>query len=137
MLTRELRQTIEFLHQNNKSNRQIAKLLNISRNTVTEVLKQGVEVPALARFNQGTEIAPILREIFMRCSGNAVRVQEILKEEYTLDIAYSTLTRWIQNGELREPVRRVGEYRFEPGQEMQQDTSPHWVMLGEKKTKVQ
>ncbi len=80
---------------------------------------------------------PVVKELYMRCQGNAVRVQEILKEEYDTEVAYSTLTRLIQNSELREPIKRVGEYIFEPGEEMQHDTSPHWVMLNEKKVKAQ
>lgn len=136
-MTQELRQTIYFLHQNKKSNREIAKLLKVSRRTVKAVLEQGVDIPLKPRKNQEAAIEPILREIFTRCLGNAVRVKEILKEDYNLDIAYSTLKRCIQNAGLREPVKRVGEYRFEPGHEMQHDTSPHWVMLGGKKVKAQ
>jgi len=31
----------------------------------------------------------------------------------------------------------VGEYYFEPGEEMQHDTSPHQLKLGNKEVKVQ
>jgi len=137
MLSKELRQTINALHQRKKSNREIAKLLKISRNTVKTVLKQGIDVPLNTRKSQEAEIQPLLRETFTRCLGNAVRIKEVLEEEYGLDVAYSTLTRCIQNTELRGAPKRVGEYHFEPGVEMQHDTSPHWLICGGKKIKAQ
>jgi transposase len=137
MLNKEMRQTIFSLSQSGQSNRAISRLLKISRNTVKEVLAKGIDIPSNTRASQGTEITPVLREVFGRCLGNASRIQEVLKEEYELDIAYSTLTRSIHNAELREPIKRVGEYHFEPGQEMQHDTSPHIILLGDKKIKAQ
>lgn len=137
MLTPALRQTIVCLYQSGKSGRTIAKLLNVSRNTIKKVLQQGVELPVATKEASESEITPILRAVFGRCLGNAVRVQEVLKEEYQLSIAYSTLTRLIQNTQLREPMQRVGDYDLKPGEEMQHDTSPHWVVLGEKKVKAQ
>lgn len=100
-------------------------------------MEQGADVPVTVRDDQEAAILLVLREVFKRCRGNAVRIQEILKEEYQIDIAYSTLTRCIKNAELRAPIKRAGEYCFEPGVEMQHDTSPHWVMLGEKKIQAQ
>jgi transposase len=137
MLIKELRQTIISLYQKGNGKRTIAKLLNVSRNTVKEVLIQGADIPIKFRDNQEAEVMQVLREVFVRCLGNAIRVQEVLKEEYELDIAYSTLTRFIKNAELRAPIKRSGEYHFEPGEEMQHDTSPHWIMLGGKKIKAQ
>ncbi|EKE09028.1 MAG: hypothetical protein ACD_16C00223G0007 [uncultured bacterium] len=78
-----------------------------------------------------------LRELFTRCRGNAVRIKEILKEENDIDIGYTTLKYAIQRAGLRAPLKRVGEYCFDPGHEMQHDTSPHWVLLENKKIKVQ
>ena len=137
MLTKELRQTITFLHQRKKSNREIVKLLKISRNTVKAVLEQGVDKPPKTRKNKETDIYPLLRELFTRCLGNAVRMKEVLEEEYSVTIGYTTLKQYIRNAGLRAPLKRVGEYCFEPGHEMQHDTSPHWVLLGDKKLKVQ
>lgn len=137
MLTKELCHTILCLHQSGKSNRTIAKLLKVSRNSVRKILIQGADISPKIRPSQSTGIEPILRESFERCLSNAVRTQEILKEEHNLDIPYSTLTRLIQQAELREPIKRVGEYHFEPGEEMQHDTSPHWVILDGKRTKAQ
>ncbi|MGI9304994.1 MAG: IS21 family transposase, partial [Gammaproteobacteria bacterium] len=46
--------------------------------------------------------------------------------------AYSTLTRWVREAELRTPPRRAGTYTFAPGEEMQHDTSPHRLRLADK-----
>jgi hypothetical protein len=68
-----------------------------------------------------------------------VRVQEILQSEYGQSLPYSTLTRIVRDLDLREDNKkpRAGTYEFGPGQEMQHDTSPHPVLLGEKKVKAQ
>ena len=68
-----------------------------------------------------------------------VRVQEIFQSEYGQSLPYSTLTRIVRDLDLREDNKkpRAGTYEFGPGQEMQHDTSPHPVLLGEKKVKAQ
>ena len=137
MLTRDLRQTIHSLHKAQKSNREIGRLLKVSKSTVANILKQGVDISFQPRKNKETDIYPLLTELFTRCLGNAVRIKEVLGEEYAVNIGYTTLKRYIQNAELRAPLKRVGEYCFNPGEEMQHDTSPHWVLLGDKKIKVQ
>lgn len=106
-------------------------MLKVSRNTVRAVLLQGVDIPAKDREPSTTELIPIVRELFTRTRGNAVRIQELLKSDYDSEIAYSTLTRLIQEHAMRKPIKRVGEYHVEPGAEMQHDTSPHKVKLGD------
>ena len=71
-----------------------------------------------------------LKTAFARARGNVVRVQELLADD-GLAVRYSTLTRWVRDAGLRSPPRRAGEYDFAPGQEMQHDTSPHRVRLGQ------
>lgn len=126
-----MRQTIISLHQKGNSHRVISRLLKLSRNTVRQVLAQGVDIPSRGPANSSMALIPILRDVYKRCKGNAVRIQEILKDEYDTEIAYSSLTRLIQANELRQPIQRVGEYHFGPGLEMQHDTSPHKITLGE------
>jgi transposase len=137
MLNKELRETILCLHQKGKSSRMIAQLLKVSRNTIRTVLKEGIDKPFLSKKSEQTDLVPVLKEIFTRCQGNAIRIQEILKEEYAVEIAYSTLNRLIKENALRQPIKRVGEYCFEPGEEMQHDTSPHKLKLGNKEVKAQ
>lgn len=137
MLTPDLRQTVHCLHKSGKSAHEIGKLLGISRNTVKKVLKEGVPVPIVERKKRGAEILPVLGELFKRCRGNAVRIKEVLQAEYGITIAYTTLKYAIQRAGLREPVQRVGEYCFEPGKEMQHDTSPHKVVIEGKEITAQ
>lgn len=119
------------MQQQGLTYRAISRLLKLSRNTIRSVLAAGADVPPLQREEPWAERIPLVREIFARCGGNAVRIQEILKAEYDTDIAYSTLTRLIQTHALRKPIVRVGEYHFEPGLEMQHDTSPHKIKVGD------
>lgn len=76
---------------------------------------------------------PLIAAAFRRCQGNAVRVKEILLEKHGLDIPYTTLTWLIRKAEIRTvKKKRAGRYHFEPGEEMQHDTSPHKVRIGER-----
>ena len=85
------------------------------------------------------ELSPLIREVFDSTKGNVVRVQEILQSEYGRNVPYSTLTRLVRDLDLREDSKkpRSGTYEFGPGQEMQHDTSPHQVLIGDKKVKAQ
>ncbi len=78
-----------------------------------------------------------LKSAFERAQGNVVRVQQLLAAEYDLAVSYSTLTRWVREAGLRTPPQRAGEYTFGPGEEMQHDTSPHRVSLGDKSVTAQ
>ena len=73
-----------------------------------------------------------LAQVYARSQGNAVRMAQLLAQEHDLHPPYSTLTRWVRQGELRAPAKRSGQYHFEPGQEMQHDTSPHRVEVAGK-----
>jgi len=84
-----------------------------------------------------THLLTPLRETFVRCEGNVVRVREVLAAEHAIDIPYSTLTRWVREAELRAPKQRAGRYHFGPGEEMQFDTSPHRVKLNDHPVKAQ
>ncbi len=62
-----------------------------------------------------------------------MRISWIRKAQHGFDIPYSTLTRLIrERTELRAPKKRSGIYTFAPGQELQHDTSPHRLTLGQK-----
>lgn len=131
MLTPQERQTILMLKNKGESHREISHLLKVSRNTVRTVIREGIiERKAKTRETKiQSDIVKLLPDLFKRCKGNSVRIQEVLKEEYQATIAYSTLTQWCRKYELREPKVRVGQYHRLPGEEMQHDTSPHKVMI--------
>ena len=52
-------------------------------------------------------------------------------------MAYSTLTRFLRAAHLRNPPICKGVYTFEPGEEMQFDTSPHRVLINGKSQTLQ
>jgi len=85
------------------------------------------------------EITPVVGELFARCKGNVVRVQEILQDEHSYGIPYSSLTRLVREAGLRQgnTKGRAGAYEFGPGEEIQHDTSPHRISLGGKKLTAQ
>ena len=126
------------LYQRGVQIRQISQILKISRNTIRCVIR-GKWQERPQRQSPYEELSPIIREIFSRSEGNAVRIQEILQNEYGRNVPYSTLTRIVRDLALREDKekRRSGTYQFGPGQEMQHDTSPHPVLIGDRKVKAQ
>jgi hypothetical protein len=66
-----------------------------------------------------------------------VRVHEELAAEGAA-LSYSALTAFCRKqGIGQAPVVAAGRYHFEPGEEIQHDTSPHEVQLAGKKRKVQ
>jgi hypothetical protein len=66
-----------------------------------------------------------------------VRVHEELAAA-NIHIPYTTLTGFCRrHGIGVKEKKRVGRYPFEPGQEMQHDTSPHRVQIGDRQRKLQ
>ncbi len=131
MIPYEIRQAIVALKAQGRTLHDISRIVQVSRNTVRRALRQPPTPAQRDNPNHKTLLAR-LPETYRRCRGNAVRIQEIFKAEQGIEISYSTLTRLIHRSGYREPQRRVGSYVFEPGAEMQHDTSPHRVNLGEK-----
>ena len=67
-----------------------------------------------------------------------VRVQELLEEQHGTLIPYSSLTRLVRESALRHPPKKqTGTYTFLPGEEMQHDTSPYRILIGDRKYNVQ
>lgn len=100
------------------------------------VIRQPEPAPSQrADFDQ--DLLGLIEPLFQRYRGNVVRLQEVLKDDYHTHLAYSTLTRLVRQAGLRAPKRRAGTYHFEPGQEMQHDTSPHRVIIGDKPVTAQ
>jgi hypothetical protein len=74
----------------------------------------------------------LIKDLFDRCQGNVVRLQECLEHEYSIKIPYTFLTWMVRTFEIKEPQKnRSGQYVFGPGEEMQHDTSPFKILLGE------
>jgi len=138
MMKQDIVQAIVSLKDKGVGVREISRILSVSRNTVRRVLRgKRPEMPQ--RASRYEPLAPLIQETLKFCKGNAVRVQELLRDAHGHDIPYSTLTRVLRDLELREETRkkRSGTYPFEPGAETQHDTSPHPLELGGKKVKAQ
>jgi len=138
MLSQTQRTTILELHSQGVSKREIAKLMGISRPTVRKVLRsKAVQVPELQRPEKAEPYRQHILELVSSCKGNLVRVHEELQAGGA-ELSYAALTGFCRrHGISQVPVTATGRYEFEPGEEIQHDTSPHDVELGGKKRKVQ
>ena len=138
MLSQAQRATILELNSRGVSRREIARVLGISRPTVRQVLRsQAVQVPQLHRPEKAEPYRQRILELFGTCKGNLVRVHEELVESGA-ELSYPALTAFCRrHGIGQAPVVPAGRYDFQPGEEMQHDTSRHEVQLAGKKRKVQ
>ena len=144
MIDSDFRRTVLRLrHEKDMSKRAIARALGLSRKSVRKILNRGTdEVPVLEREQRLLPHLGRIQELYDECLGNLVRVHEMLTEgedgEEAVDLPYSTLTAFCRrHGVGTEPPKPKGRYRFEPGQEIQHDTSPHDVVIGGKRQRVQ
>jgi transposase len=118
--------------------REIARALGVSRNAVRRVLRSGqAAVPALERPEKLGEHVALVQELHQRCEGNLARVSEELSRAGIVT-GYSSLTAFCRRHGIGVVEKtRVGRYRFEPGEEMQHDTSPHIVVIGGRRVRMQ
>ncbi len=128
-------ETIQTLLKQRMGIKTIAKILKISKNTVRKV-KQGTSASKHTEEKENKHLS-LIRELYRECKGNGVRIQEILEDKYDITMGYSTLTRTIREAHLRKEKTRAGTYHFDPAEEMQHDTSPHRLQIGEKKLVAQ
>lgn len=103
----------------------------MSRKSVHKVVRSGqADAPALEREEQLTPHLERIRELYASCRGNLVRVHEELEAE-GVRVGYSTLTAFCRRHGLAHKTKPpAGRYEFDPGEEMQHDTSPHSVEVG-------
>ena len=131
MTPREKRIAILEMHKHGGSVRGIAKALDASPNTVREVIASGdPERASMKRESQLAEHIERVRNLHVGCKGNLVRVNEEL-EKGGIVVAYTTVTKFCREQKIGV-VEKVpaGKYHFDPGVEMQHDTSPHRVTIG-------
>lgn len=138
MLDHDTRAAILRLRKEKHGTRAISEALGISRNAVKRALRSGrAEVERQARGEKAEPHLDRIRELFERCEGNLVRVQEELAAS-GVPLGYSTLTAFCRrHGIGVSPKVPAGHYDFAPGEEMQHDTSPHEVVIGGRKRRVQ
>ena len=138
MLSQSQRTTILELNSQGLSKRQIARVLGLSRQAVRRVLRSNSsQVPELHRPEKAEPYRQQILELFATCKGNLVRVHEELTASGAV-LSYPALTAFCRrHGIGQAPPLPAGQYHFEPGEEMQHDTSPHELELAGKKRKVQ
>ena len=138
MKDEETRVAIFRLRREGHGAKAIARMLSISKNTVKSVLAHGSsDVPELSRASTLDEHLDRVRELFLSCKANRVRVHEELAAR-GISVAYTTLTDFCRaHGIGVTPKERAGRYHFAPGEEMQFDTSPHIVEVAGKPRTLQ
>jgi transposase len=138
MLDESTRSAVLRLRSEGHGTRTIARALGISRGAVKEIVSEGkAQVPAMEREEKAEPYRERILALFASCKGNLVRVHEELAVEGA-KLSYPALTSFCRrHGIGHEPELPSGRYEFEPGEEMQHDTSPHDVEIGGKKHRVQ
>jgi transposase len=122
MVSEETKTAVLEMHRKGISIKKIRDLLKIAKNTVRSIIR-GDHDGKSHKTSRYESHMDLIKEIYPRCLGNAVRIQEVLEEQYQVNIPYTTLTWMIRQMDLREGKKPVGIYTFEPGAEMQHDTS--------------
>jgi transposase len=138
MLDQGLRHAILELQRRGQGVRAIARALQVSRAAVRGVLRRGsADVPRLARPEKALEHREDILRLLRECEGSLMRVHEELTKA-GLQLSYPALTAFCRrHGIGQAPKQPAGRYAFAPGQEMQHDTSPHDVHLGDTVRRVQ
>jgi hypothetical protein len=94
-------------------------------------------VPEIPRAEKAEPYRQQILELLPSCKGNLVRVHEDLTAGGAT-LSYQALTAFCRRQGIGQiPVVPSGQYHFEPGVEMQHDTSPHSVEVGGSKYKAQ
>jgi hypothetical protein len=139
MLDQTIRQAILTLREAGNGTRAIARALGISRGAVKDVLADGTAAPpALTRAEKAEPHRDEILAFHQSCKGNLVRVHEELLARGLVDLSYPALTAFCRKHGIGHEARKPsGRYHFEPGQEMQHDTSPHDVHIGGALRRVQ
>src|SRR3989442_3459116 len=131
MLDQQQRTAILQLHRQGMGPRAIARTMRIARGTVKKVIRRGTaEVPRLVRAEKAEPHRQKILELYASCKGNLVRVHEEIEHE-GVELSYPALTAFCRRQGIGQPEKiPTGHYPFEPGQEMQHDTSPHEIIVG-------
>ena len=136
MITNDDFLTIHQLNEKGVGRKQIARLLHLDPKTVRKALSQNAYEPR-HRKDKVIIDEDLLRDLYGECKGYVQRVHEKLTEEHGLTVSYSTVLRTIHEYNIgsnpKEPCGRVPDI---PGAEMQHDTSPHDILVGNKKYRL-
>ena len=138
MLDLDTRRAVLHLKALGHGVRAIARTLQIARHSVREILAADTaEVPAIEREQICAAHLDTLRALYAECTGNRVRVWEEAQKQ-GIAISYPALTAFLRRQGVGVKVKQpAGQYHFAAGEEMQHDTSPHDVKVGETVRRLQ
>src|SRR5450631_1406020 len=138
MLSQAQRTAILELSAKGVSLREIAQVLQVSRLSVRRVLRSNSSnLPEIQRAEKAEPYRQQILDLLTSCKGNLVRVHEELTAGGAA-LSYPALTAFCRRqGIGQTPIVPAGQYHFEPGEELQHDTSPHTVEVGGRKYKAQ
>lgn len=138
MLTQAQRSAILEMNSQRISIREISRVLRLSRQTIRQVLRSNsILVPEIQRPEKAEPYRQQILDLLGVCKGNLVRVHEELTARGAA-LSYQALTAFCRRqGIGQTPIVPAGRYSFDPGVELQHDTSPHEVEVGGKKYKAQ
>ncbi len=138
MISADKRAAIYLLHKEGMGVREIARSLRVNRGTVSDIIKQKGVMPESTRSDKIQIDAQLLIKLYKDCDGWVQRIHEKLLEEEGIEIGYSTLTEKIRELGLGKPRnQRCDRVPDKPGEEMQHDTSPYKVKIGDKRVLLQ
>ena len=138
MLNQNQRTAILELHRKGIGSRQISCALKLSRSAVKKVIQsESIIPPLIARREKAEPHRQEILDLYVSCQGNMVRVHEELQSSGTT-LSYPALTAFCRkHGIGQKPVIPAGQYHFDPGEEMQHDTSPHKLIMAGQQRPVQ
>jgi transposase len=137
MIDANKRKAIFLLHNEGMGVREMSRKLNVSINTVRNIIEQKGEFPEIVRTDKIHINPELLQKLYIRCDGYAQRIHEILEEEKGIIVGYSTLTQNLRElGLGKKRNKRCDKRPDIAGAEMQHDTSPYTVKFGTTRVKV-
>ena len=131
------RNAIYQLHLEGMSQREISRLMGVSRKAVKQIIGQRGKFVREQRKDKLHIDRELLERLYRECSGWVERIHEKLKEEEKITIGYSTLTRMLRElGIGQANSTRCHRVPDEPGAEMQHDTTVYQVKLNGVRTRL-
>ena len=137
MIDADKRKAVFLLHEEGMGLREIARRLDLGRNTVRRVIALGGAMPAAVSREKRVIDPELLRRLYAECKGWIQRVHEKLAEEEHVVVPYQTLTRKLRALGIGPPGdKRCSRVPDEPGVEMQHDTTVYTIDLGAQRVRV-
>jgi len=118
MLSQAQRTAILELSAKGVTRREIARVLQLSRQSVRKVLRSNsTQMPEIQRVEKAEPYRQQILELLISCKGNLVRVHEELTAGGAA-LSYPALTAFCRRqGIGQTPAAPAGQYHFEPGPE--------------------